>query len=377
MDPFLVLNHFKCVYSSNLIKFMSDIFHGCLHIGFGSLDMPRKGKPPMGWRGVNLLQGFCPFCFKGKIGKSSGRRVPPTSRLIDEVQALHARRGNGLCVLDLKSPGDFCANPSLCKLVCLVCGKATVDGEEPAFEVFRNACCEDVDDLDRPSRYEVQEAMDEHDLVWTDQWDTPVHARCAKKAPCKCVVPLGATECFTHKRRLVPKRLPAAPPAPVPSMPQIVKPSSDRARPAGKVVLGTATWLKPPTLTSKTYESGASSGAAQAKKPAARPAQPARKPNLKMEAAAKTCSYKINAWAVSRMERGGPGTDGAKPGDAGGTSAKFNFSKHQDEYDPYNPNHGYRLRNGAWTYAFPDGRVVPAGSVNEITPDGELIPLSF
>jgi len=335
--------------------------------------MPRrKSKPvPMGWRGVCLLQGFCPFCFKGEIGKSAGRRVPANSRHIDEVQALHAKRGNGLCMLDLKAPGDFCGNPNLCKLVCLVCGKAMVDGEDPAFDVFRNACCEDVDDLDRPSRYELQDAMDEHDLVWTDQWDTPVHARCAKKAPCKCMVPLGATACFTHKRPLVSKRPPAAPLSVPSKMPPETKiRDSNGHKLGGKVVLGTATWLKPPTLTSRVYESG---GAARK---SVRPVQPAKKPNPRLEAAAKTCSFKINSWAVSRLERETEHNDSPSTRD-GLVGAKFNFSKHQDEYDPYNPNHGYRLRNGAWTYAFPDGRVVPAGSVNEITPDGELIPLSL
>lgn len=342
--------------------------------------MPRK--QPMGWRGVCLLQGFCPFCFKGEIGKSCGRRVPSNSRHIDEVQALHARLGNGLCVLDLKSPGDFCANQNLCKLVCLVCGKAMIDGEDPAFEVFRNACCEDVDELDRPSRYELQDAMDEHELVWTEQWDTPVHACCAKKAPCKCVVPLGATMCPTHKRRLVPK--PAAPQKAITGMPPppAVKPREDNrgaergGKLGGRVVLGTATWLKPPTLTSKTYVSGGGETMpARNTKGQQRPVPPARKPNLKLEAAAKACSYKINSWAVSRMDM--DDKKAVRGGLGGGGSTKFNFSKHQDEYDPYNPNHGYRLRNGAWTYAFPDGRVVPAGSVNEITQDGELIPLSF
>jgi hypothetical protein len=323
--------------------------------------MPQK--TGLSWRGVCLLQGFCPFCFKGKIGKSCGKRVAPTSRHIDEVQALHAKKGNGLCVLDLQSPGDFCSNPNLCKLVCLVCGKATVDGEDPAFEIFQNACCEDVDERDRPSRYELEDAMDEHELVWTDQWDTPVHAWCAKKAPCKCMVPLGATVCPTHKRPLVTKRVQAPPVQAMP--PPVPIPHSKK-----KVVLETATWLKPPSLTSKTYVSGekpTTGGPAKT----GRMAQ-TKKPNAKLEAAAQACSYKINSWAVSRMEK-----DSSTTGFIPSQKEKFNFSKHQDAYDPYNPDHGYKLRKGVWSYAFPDGRVVPAGSVNEITPDGELIPLSY
>ena len=90
-----------------------------------------------------MLQHYCPFCFKGRIGVSSGVQVSKGSPMVDATQVLHAARGNGLCPLDLKAPGEPCENQALCRMTCLVCGQSMVDGTEPEFETFLRLFCGD------------------------------------------------------------------------------------------------------------------------------------------------------------------------------------------------------------------------------------------
>ena len=179
-----------------------------------------KAKRPMhqglGKGGVCLLQKYCPFCFKGMIGVSCGLHVTKQSHLVDPVQVFHSSQGNGLPPIDLAAPGEYCENQALCKMVCLVCGKTTIDGEDPAFESFLDFF-DEGDDKPVTLKYDIREAMEEHGLVFVNQtgkgkkkagqWDTPVHTKCTFETVCECIVPLGVTTCPTHNVYLVPRQI--------------------------------------------------------------------------------------------------------------------------------------------------------------------------
>lgn len=179
----------------------------------------RRIKPPtskgLGKGGVCLLQNYCPFCFKGAIGVSRGLYVTKQSPLIDAVQVFHSARGNGLPPIDLDSPGEYCPNQALCRMVCLVCGETTIDGEDPSFESFLEFF-DEGDDKPVTLKYEIRDAMEDNNLVWVKpavpskkqagEWHTPVHARCTFETDCSCTLPLGSTVCPSHNIYLVPRQ---------------------------------------------------------------------------------------------------------------------------------------------------------------------------
>jgi hypothetical protein len=82
-----------------------------------------------------------------------------------------------------------------------VCGQTTIDGEDEDFQLFYDLFGADPDEegCAVTTKYEVDDAMTYHKLVWSEQWDTPIHKKCSKKAACKCVVPIGATVCPKHQ----------------------------------------------------------------------------------------------------------------------------------------------------------------------------------
>lgn len=67
-----------------------------------------------------LLQHYCPFCFEGKVGVSNGVRAPANSLLINKLQDIHSKNGNGLNLIDFSEPEDFCENKENCQITCLV-----------------------------------------------------------------------------------------------------------------------------------------------------------------------------------------------------------------------------------------------------------------
>lgn len=340
------------------------------------MPLPKRRKG-LGGGGVCLLQHYCPFCFKGRIGVSCGLSVSKGSPLIDGVQAMHAARGNGLCPLDLKSPGEFCENQAQCRLACLVCGHATVDGTDPEFELFLSLFCEETHSV--TLRYEINDAMAKHGLVWTEAWDTPVHERCSKTTVCKCVVPLGTKVCPVHKRALEPRPCPVVmhpSKKPTPLVIPVYQPvptslSSTPRAPAAE--MERADWLPPPSTKTRAKETldldPEARKAPTSKPPLKRPAPPskpvANSKRALLEASAESCKYKINTW--SNAASLGQGTQVPEQG--------WSLALHNRTFDP--EFHGYREVNGVYGYRrAPDGKFIPTQStVNTLNPDGTLTPL--
>ena len=324
----------------------------------------RKG---LGGGGLCLLQHYCPFCFKGKIGQSNGLCVSKGSKLVDEVQALHSARGNGLPPLDLKSPGEFCENPALCRLVCLVCGQTTVDGTDDEYGLLQEFFCEESHAI--TMKYEINDAMTKFGLVWTDLWDTPVHACCSKKTVCKCVVPIGTKVCPVHKRSLEPAK-PAMQPtsgkraAPPPSI--VATQSSTRN--VREVETGRAAWLPPPSQTTRALGTDVwSEDAARTERK--RPVPPKTTPKTqKMEAAARNCKFKINTWTKANISWEG------RAAALDETRTGWSLARHNAGFDP--EFHGPRVVNGVRGYRrAPDGKFLPTqADVNVLNEDGTITP---
>ena len=349
------------------------------HMGLHK-NKKRKG---LGGGGLTLLQHYCPFCFKGRIGVSNGVQVSKGSPLIDATQALHAAKGNGLCPLDLKAPGEPCENQALCRLTCLVCGQSMVEGTEPEFDTFMTLFCGD-DEGEKGAevtlKYEVRDAMDALGLVWVEGWDTPVHARCAKKTVCKCVVPIGCTFCPAHQRSLLPRSSKPQQveegrkqePMPTISPPeQTPTPVASRQTPLAPVTgVGRATWLAQPTATTRAGAAPAPPAQMASCKRQRLQAPPPKKATLKnaqMEAAAKTCAFTLQSrWAVQGAAADVAGQKQQQQG--------FSLSKHYKAFDT--ELHGYRIVNGVWGYRrAPDGKFIPTASgVNVLHEDGTMSP---
>lgn len=359
---------------------------------------------------VCLLQNYCPFCFKGKPGVSRGIKVKKGSPLIDELQAMHAANRNGLCPLDFKQPGDFCTNHALCKMVCLVCGKAMVDGEDPEFELFLDAFggYSSEEEIDVATNHEVKVVMKSLGLVWTEHWSTPIHKACSKKAACKCVVALGATFCPRHqwpveRKTVAPESLwpPKAKREVAPKKTQIEETSSTLKKPAASALVAApvmhnatakarmikADWLPPPSMTASTVHvsSVATGGAGASKKdvPEIRgkntivPKQPVKTvKTVRLEQAAATCAYKIDSWTAehpTNKKLGGPVM--AQTSKDSGTHAGKKFSL-EDHYRLFDPNeHGWRKINGVKGFMHYNGVFIPTDhDVICIHEDGTITP---
>jgi hypothetical protein len=229
-------------------------------------------------------------------------------------------------------------------------------------------------------RYEINDAMAKHGLVWTEAWDTPVHEQCSKTTVCKCVVPLGTKVCPVHKRAVDPR--PAMAPIiikkPEPLVVPVYQPipaslSSTPRAPAAE--MERAAWLPPPstktrakdTLDLEPEASKAPTSKPQLKRPAP-PSKPvANSKRALLEASAESCKYKINTWSNAASL----GRDTQPQGGGGGWS----LAQHNRTFDP--EFHGYREVNGVYGYRrAPDGKFIPTQStVNTLNPDGTLTPL--
>ena len=318
---------------------------------------------------VTLLQRFCPLCFKGRIGHSGGERVPATSKRIDSIQATNSRQGNGLPLLDLQyesKPEDFCENPFMCKVVCLVCGKAVIHGEDDAFQLFLDCC--NGDDRNGMAKFELDDALERNEAVWTECWNTPIHEDCAWRGRCGCWMPKGAKECKKHRPR---PRIPAAT--------QKSKPISVKARQPEKTVpaekravfkldgmkKGVASWLqgtnRSAVLTTEMQEQP--KFRFDSKIGRKKPEPP--KPNKKLLAAAST-SKKMDIFLAKNLD-----SPKASEGEARIRTMSFSLERHIASFD--DRIHGYYRTSKGYFYLFPDGRRVQVLSeVNEMMEDGSL-----
>ena len=327
----------------------------------------RTAMPPRKAPTVTLLQRFCPLCFKGRIGHSGGERVPATSKRIDSIQALHSRQGNGLPLLDLQyecQPEDFCENPCLCKVLCLVCGRPVIHGEDDDFQLFLDCC--NGDDRNGMAKFELDDALERNEAVWTECWNTPIHEECAWQGRCGCWTPKGAKECKKHRPR---SRIPAPT--------QKSKPISVKARQSEQAVQkpaayklegmtkGVASWLQGTSrsaiLTTEMQEQAKprfNSGIGKRK-----PEPP--KPNKKLLAAASK-SRRMDVFLAKTPDS--PTTPACE---AQTKSARFSLELHMTRFD--DRIHGYYRTNKGYFYLFPDGRRVQVVSeVNELLQDGSL-----
>jgi len=111
-----------------------------------------------------LLQNYCPFCFKGKTGISNGMRVSSNSLLINKIQEIHSKNGNGLNLIDFSKPGEFCDSKQTCQITCLVCGGCVVNGEDPFYESLLEFCRDPEDSL--ISFFELNDELEKNNAVW-------------------------------------------------------------------------------------------------------------------------------------------------------------------------------------------------------------------
>ena len=329
---------------------------------------------------VCLLENFCPICFRGKHLKVA--RVLHNSDRIDQEQYLCSKKTRGLPLLDLSKPGVRCSDG--CRLVCLVCGNPMAFPCEPdyaeafdAVEQFEEdqleTRCEVMadgffqrlgQDLLASAELRLQRRVRPLGLAWHPRWHRLVHARCVKKEGCGCVLSIGLASCPLHiQKKALPAKRRAANMA-AREEKEKAKTPAPKATPMRPVVITAATWLPKPSST----VSVALPCTAQHAPPPSRRPPPPRKPNPRLESAAKGCARIDDSWG---KKRGGAGEH------AGGTLAGVSFDprRHQREFDPF--LHGYFRKNGGECvmYRFPDGRVVPAPSgVNRLTEDGRLVP---
>lgn len=332
--------------------------------------MPRKG---LARKGVCLLQHYCPFCFKGKIGVSCGLYVAPDSTLINKVQVLHASKGNGLRPIDLQTPGDPCENTDLCKMMCLVCGKPTVDGTDDEFQLFLDYFCRETEECPLALRYEISDALEEMDLVLTKQWDMPIHKECSKKTRCKCVVPLGTDVCPTHRCLLECKTPNNVTPV---KQPQAVVQRLEPVSIKTVVLLTKADWLPPPTMSTRAVNYANPYADNGGQKRYGKPGQPVPlpvKPTLKtiqLEAAAAKCAFKIDQWTGQH-----PTNAKMSPAQLGTTGGKkpYSLKEHNAKFD--STLHGPCQVNGVLGYRLVNMEFVPTTSdVNILHEDGTMTP---
>ena len=345
---------------------------------------------------VRLLQGYCPLCFKGRMGISTSICLARGDPCIDEeLQELFGN--NGLPMLDLETPGERCEHERMCKAVCVVCARSMADGDGDDFaqlvqtlDRFEEVDSELEGELGTGPLQFLAARMHEDarqtrlktlhskfGLTWLDRLGKAVHIECAKETPCGCVVNKGAVRCITHDRRLKPVSVVEVMES-AKKEDKVVKsslvPCDDKEGWVKRaVVMKRATWLDPPTKLASVAPPTSTTAGSQTEGYKKKPRLPvvgksATPTALKLQEAAKSTAYKINEWTSSR---GGVVT---VPRPAGvWKGGKYDMDKHHRDYDMW--AHGRFLKNGEWFYRRPDGVVVPANEgVAYFDENGQLVP---
>ncbi len=340
-------------------------------------------------RHICLLQDYCPYCFKGAIGISSGRRVPVNSPLVDKLQVYFSAQGNGLCPLNLRKPGIPCGNHLLCRFRCLVCGKTTIDGGDDEFELFNEVC--GGGPVAVTTGIMISEQMKERGLAWVERWDTPIHKKCLKKMSREqaMAVTTQAPEVSEQLKRHVvqPQTL-----APVKKSPPVVgsvgeEPARKESQgiTAVRYTLGKASWLPPPTMTAVSVTPGSASGKLNSRPSGSKAAVVVQAKSVKkaevvrpktckavlMEKAAEKCAFKLDTWTPHNKHPANSSFPGANKPNV--PSTVFKLEEHLRLFDP--DLHGPRIRNGVKGYVRYDGVFVPTpNDVNCMHADGSLTP---
>ena len=382
------------------------------------------------------MHGYCPLCYKGKIGISGTIFVEESDDCLDKDQVMLSRRGNGLPVLNLESPGERCESSVMCKILCLVCGGSMLDGDEPDFESLIEVldqlesmqlefegevanCGLDflAKSMEKDMRKKSHRALREYGLVWIEQWKKPVHHGCFQTAPCECLVPKFAEQCAKHGRRIL-KRTPVSRPEKEKTRGRQESggraPESTRTpiEPANSFITGThmapsgagsgiearstsrATWLAPPSkmaITESHVPTDPSTSHSQVlsrRKAAGPPLKTAaslssntKKPHAhtmhgKMLKAASTCR-KLDGWVGSKQNThdstSHASASSSSSAGAASNAGTYDLHRHNSTYDPF--VHGPFRKDGQYWFLRPDGKAVRAQEgVCEFTKEGDLVP---
>lgn len=375
---------------------------------------------------VCIRKNYCEWCFKGQLGASNGEWVSIDSHRIDRVQLEHTKH-NGLLVLDMHKPGAECSNRQNCGVVCLVCGDKIVCGSDYRFEQLKDLICthrmeslefqnEVLDErlpfmtaqLEKSLKNKIQRSLAKYRSVWIDIWKRPIHLGCAKKTACNCVVPVGEIMCHRHKKLLSDKpklvktdrtqrasRMDDTSVKNLPGPPMLPKKSDSgplreaalleqigTLEPEAQRVLPRATWLNPLSKTAICVGSGTSTNTVPIKTGDKIIASKKRKPLVtkkqtqKNKSAAEGCSFKMESWAIPCSSLGTQAdTQETKTFKNERKGERFTLDLHNQKFDPL--VHGYVWgKDGRLWYIRGDGvRVKADCEVNELTADGDLIPL--
>jgi hypothetical protein len=356
------------------------------------------------------MHGYCPLCYKGEIGVSGATLVPEGDARVDAEQAELSRRGNGLAILDLDSPGEPCRHSRMCRVRCLVCGKSMADGDDPAFEQLLELLEELeatvaeyeaevagcglnflAESMGRAMRRNRRKELRRFGLDWIDRWSRPAHSRCVKEAGCGCVLQVHAEVCLAHKRH-APRRARVAPvvtllaapaSAALPTLEPVITDMMARSGGGVPVPHGvtteTASWLPVATkmarITSYVPPPARPPPFAKKKRPPPPPVAPplAHTNAGKLLGAASTC-HKLDGWASGKSRMGAAAASATLGKSAGGgPAAKYDFKTHDKTYDPF--VHGPFRKDGQYWYLRPDGKAVRASEgVSQFTETGELVP---
>jgi hypothetical protein len=309
------------------------------------------------------------------------------SNRIDNEQRECSRALRSLPLLDMLEEGTRCKRP--CRLMCMVCANPVAFPSEPDYSEALHALESYEEELEE-TRAEVMEGMrgfgrlgeqmlsDIHrrfqsrlrgmGMAWHPRWKKIVHARCVKKAPCQCVLSIGASVCPEHKRRAAPPRPPRGPAKQsMPATREEAKPPPPPVIMRAGVTIVKATWLKPPTSTVRCNipETGvAACPPAIAPQAKIRPKPKPAKANVRLQQAAAGCAN-LDSWKSGGSHN--------LVGTISGHFPAFDERRHHELFDPF--QHGYFSKNGVDMYRFPHGPVVQVFSqVNTLTKDGRLIP---
>lgn len=365
------------------------------------------------------MQGYCPLCYKGRIGVSGTSFVRENDGCLDREQVMLSRRGNGLPLLNMKLPGERCESATMCKLLCLVCGKSMLDGDESDFETLVEVLDElesrqlefaaEVENcgldflaksMEKDMRKKSHRALRDYGLAWIEFWQKPVHMACSQTAPCECVLPIMVDACAKHGRR-IPQRPTRARARERPKQtapvgvkePVMLAPSSAGSSNIQAKITRRATWLPPatdmavtesqvPAPAKQAQDHGVSSVKRKAfglQKNSSAAAVTTKQPYAhtmrgKMIKAASTCR-KLDGWVGGADSTSQQSAASVEVGGGGLTSSEgtYDLRRHNSMFDPF--VHGPFRKDGQYWFLRPDGKAVRAQEgVCEFTEHGELVP---